>query len=103
MASLQLSAQSVGATRSQPRASRGGQFASQQQAKLLPVARTALSGATPSSRMSRPCVVAAAAAEADAPKKLWGGRFTGATDPLMDKFNESLPFDKRMWAEDIRG
>ncbi|KAL0039533.1 hypothetical protein WJX77_000918 [Trebouxia sp. C0004] len=36
-------------------------------------------------------------------KKLWGGRFTGATDPLMEKFNESLPFDKRMWQEDIRG
>mmetsp|Transcript_2445 Transcript_2445/g.6262 ORF Transcript_2445/g.6262 Transcript_2445/m.6262 type:complete len:516 (-) Transcript_2445:347-1894(-) len=36
-------------------------------------------------------------------KKLWGGRFTGKTDPLMEKFNESLPFDKRMWAEDIRG
>ena len=35
-------------------------------------------------------------------KKLWGGRFTGKTDPLMEKFNESLPFDKRMWAEDIR-
>ena len=46
------------------------------------------------------------AAEVDAsvaaPKKLWGGRFTGATDPLMEKFNESLPFDQRMWAEDIR-
>ena len=35
-------------------------------------------------------------------KKLWGGRFTGKTDPLMEKFNESLPFDKRMWAQDIR-
>ncbi len=35
-------------------------------------------------------------------KKLWGGRFTGKTDPLMEKFNESLPFDKRLWAEDIR-
>lgn len=35
-------------------------------------------------------------------KKLWGGRFTGATDPLMEKFNESLPFDKRMWHEDTR-
>ena len=34
-------------------------------------------------------------------KKLWGGRFTGATDPLMEKFNESLPFDKRMWKEDL--
>ncbi|KAL4446257.1 hypothetical protein ABPG77_003064 [Micractinium sp. CCAP 211/92] len=52
---------------------------------------------------------ASAAPEAAAPpaggeqKKLWGGRFTGKTDPLMEKFNESLPFDKRMWAEDIRG
>lgn len=36
-------------------------------------------------------------------KKLWGGRFTGKTDPLMEKFNESLPVDKRMWAEDIKG
>lgn len=35
-------------------------------------------------------------------KKLWGGRFTGKTDPLMEKFNESLPFDKRMWREDIK-
>ena len=35
-------------------------------------------------------------------KKLWGGRFTGATDPLMEKFNESLPFDKRMWHEDTQ-
>ncbi len=35
-------------------------------------------------------------------RKLWGGRFTGKTDPLMEKFNESLPFDKRMWAEDIQ-
>ena len=34
-------------------------------------------------------------------KKLWGGRFTGATAPLMEKFNESLPFDKRMWREDL--
>lgn len=43
------------------------------------------------------------AAPAESTKKLWGGRFTGKTDPLMEKFNESLPFDKRMWAEDIRG
>lgn len=40
--------------------------------------------------------------ETPAAKKLWGGRFTGKTDPLMEKFNESLPFDKRMWEEDIR-
>ncbi len=35
--------------------------------------------------------------------KLWGGRFTGKTDPLMEKFNASINFDKRMWAVDIRG
>lgn len=42
------------------------------------------------------------AASSGEQKKLWGGRFTGATDPLMEKFNESLPFDKRMWREDLR-
>ena len=36
-------------------------------------------------------------------KKLWGGRFTGSTDPIMHAFNESLSYDKRMWAQDIRG
>ena len=32
-----------------------------------------------------------------------GGRFQGGTDPIMEKFNESLSFDKRLWAQDIRG
>ena len=32
-----------------------------------------------------------------------GGRFKGGTDPIMEKFNESLSFDKRMWSQDIRG
>ena len=32
-----------------------------------------------------------------------GGRFKGGTEPIMEKFNESLWFDKRMWAQDIRG
>ena len=36
-------------------------------------------------------------------KKLWGGRFTGETDPVMHAFNESLSYDKRMWSQDIRG
>lgn len=36
-------------------------------------------------------------------RKLWGGRFTGSTDPIMHAFNESLSYDKRMWAQDIRG
>ncbi|KAL1680923.1 L-Aspartase-like protein [Schizophyllum commune] len=36
-------------------------------------------------------------------QKLWGGRFTGKTDPLMHEFNQSLKYDKRMWEADIRG
>ena len=35
--------------------------------------------------------------------KLWGGRFTGANDPLMEAFNASISFDKRMWQADITG
>ncbi|KAI8872540.1 argininosuccinate lyase [Ramicandelaber brevisporus] len=35
--------------------------------------------------------------------KLWGGRFSGATDPLMEKFNASISFDKRMHRADITG
>ncbi|TPX32277.1 argininosuccinate lyase [Synchytrium microbalum] len=34
---------------------------------------------------------------------LWGGRFTGKTDPLMEAFNASFSFDQRMWSADIRG
>lgn len=33
--------------------------------------------------------------------KLWGGRFTGATDPVMEAFNASIGYDKRMWKADI--
>jgi len=32
-----------------------------------------------------------------------GGRFKGGTDPIMEKFNESISFDQRMWSEDILG
>ena len=35
--------------------------------------------------------------------KLWGGRFASATDVAMEKFNASISYDQRMWAEDIRG
>ncbi len=34
---------------------------------------------------------------------LWGGRFTGKPDALAYQFNASLPFDQRLWAQDIRG
>lgn len=35
--------------------------------------------------------------------RLWGGRFTGASDPLMDLYNASLPYDKRMYDADLTG
>jgi len=35
--------------------------------------------------------------------KLWGGRFTGETDPLMDTFQESIGFDQCMWRVDLDG
>jgi argininosuccinate lyase len=35
--------------------------------------------------------------------KLWGGRFTGETDPLMEAFNASIGFDRRLWRADIAG
>ena len=34
---------------------------------------------------------------------LWGGRFEGETDALVWSFNQSLPFDRRLWRQDIRG
>jgi argininosuccinate lyase len=33
--------------------------------------------------------------------KLWGGRFEKATDALVHQFNASLPFDRRLYDEDI--
>ncbi|MEQ2255521.1 hypothetical protein ILYODFUR_014738, partial [Ilyodon furcidens] len=35
--------------------------------------------------------------------KLWGGRFVGDTDPIMEKFNASITYDQRMWDADLRG
>ncbi len=35
--------------------------------------------------------------------QLWGGRFTKETDQLVYDFNASISFDKRLYAEDIRG
>ncbi len=35
--------------------------------------------------------------------KLWGGRFTKEENTLVNKFNESLSFDQRFYAQDIRG
>jgi argininosuccinate lyase len=33
--------------------------------------------------------------------KLWGGRFTGSVNAALHAFQASLPFDMRMWREDI--
>ncbi|KAG7515286.1 argininosuccinate lyase [Solea senegalensis] len=35
--------------------------------------------------------------------KLWGGRFVGDIDPIMEKFNASIAYDQRMWDADVRG
>ena len=37
------------------------------------------------------------------PKKPWGGRFETATDKLVEAFNASVDFDKRLVLEDIAG
>ena len=36
-------------------------------------------------------------------QKLWGGRFTGETDPLMHLYNASLPYDYKMYKADLEG
>ncbi|MDO5456665.1 MAG: argininosuccinate lyase [Eubacteriales bacterium] len=35
--------------------------------------------------------------------QLWGGRFTKNTDEAVKAFNDSLPFDRRLYREDIEG
>lgn len=35
--------------------------------------------------------------------QLWGGRFTKETDQSVYKFNASIEFDKRLYAQDIKG
>ncbi|KIM99114.1 hypothetical protein OIDMADRAFT_146752 [Oidiodendron maius Zn] len=37
------------------------------------------------------------------PIRLWGGRFTGEMDPLMNQYNESLSIDRIFYAQDIKG
>ncbi|MBR6880961.1 MAG: argininosuccinate lyase [Clostridiales bacterium] len=36
-------------------------------------------------------------------KKMWAGRFEKATDKTVNDYNSSLPFDCRMYAQDIEG
>lgn len=35
--------------------------------------------------------------------KPWGGVFDGATDPRVEKFTESVSFDRRLYAQDVQG
>lgn len=35
--------------------------------------------------------------------KLWGGRFVGTVDPIMDKFNSSISYDRNLWNVDVQG
>ncbi len=35
--------------------------------------------------------------------KLWGGRFKDEESKLMEDFNSSLSFDKKLYCEDIKG
>jgi len=41
--------------------------------------------------------------DAAAANSMWGGRFAAGPDELMARINASVDFDKRLYAEDIRG
>ena len=36
-------------------------------------------------------------------EQLWGGRFSKSTDEMINDFQASIDFDKRMYSEDIAG
>jgi argininosuccinate lyase len=36
-------------------------------------------------------------------EKVWGGRFREGMDEVLERFNASLPFDRRLYAQDIEG
>ncbi|XP_063227996.1 argininosuccinate lyase isoform X2 [Bacillus rossius redtenbacheri] len=35
--------------------------------------------------------------------KLWGGRFSSETSPVLEKLNASIKYDWRLWREDVKG
>ena len=35
--------------------------------------------------------------------RLWGGRFSGGPSEAFERLNASLPVDRRLWREDVRG
>ena len=40
---------------------------------------------------------------ANAPNRMWGGRFEASPDEAMEAINASIDFDRRLYAEDIAG
>ena len=42
-------------------------------------------------------------ADAENIAKPWGGVFDGQTAPLVEKFTESVSYDRRLYTQDIRG
>ena len=34
-------------------------------------------------------------------QKTWGGRFSGQTDDRVERFTESISFDRRLYREDV--
>ena len=40
---------------------------------------------------------------AEGSEKLWGGRFSGDTDKLVESYSASIEFDRRLYREDIAG
>ena len=43
------------------------------------------------------------AGTANAPNRMWGGRFEASPDEVMEAINASIDFDRRLYAEDIAG
>ena len=35
--------------------------------------------------------------------RMWGGRFSSGPDAVMEEINASIGFDKKLYAQDIRG
>ncbi len=51
---------------------------------------------------SSPTGPSAGTPPADGSHKLWGGRFAGGPDPLLDAVNRSIGTDFRLWPHDVR-
>ena len=45
----------------------------------------------------------ARAAKKNASNSMWGGRYKLGPSEIMEKINASIGFDKRLYAQDIRG